>query len=361
MKLLFTCADKPTISRNRFHQKVLPQHFTYDDCISKGKSYLSRIPSILLRLPFKVIGKDVYFVAYMGHFLVPIIRLLSKKPIIYDFYLSLYDVMCHDRKLYKPNSLLGKFTYWLEKKSLQDADYIIVDTQKLIDTLSQEYHIDKKKFTRVPLTINEENVKPLKVERYKDNFTVLYVGSYIPLHGTMIIIEAAKLLQESKEDISIVMIGKGPDLDKCKTLAKQYGLANIEFKGFMSLEKLNYYYNATDINLGLFNNGERANSVVLNKTNDSFRVGKPHLTLETDAMKESFSNNKDIFYVQDILPETLAKRIVEIKNNQNLVKEVEENALISYEKKLSNATATKILEENIFSKLKDFHTKSYNV
>ena len=351
MKVLFVCSDKPSISRNRFHQEVLKEHFDYDACISTGKTYLSRIPSIVLRLPFKMIGKDFYYVGYMGHFLVILMRFFTSKPIVFDFYLSIFDMLCNDRKLYKPESLLGKITYWIEKKSLEKSDFIIVDTQKLIDTLSQEYSIDIKKFVRLPLTINEQNIKPIKVDPYSDTFSVLYVGSYIPLHGTPVIIKAAKILQEKNEKISLLMIGKGPELEKCKTLAKSYHLENITFKGFMSLEELNYYYNACDINLGLFNTGERANAVVLNKTNDSFRVGKPHLTLETEAMKEAFTDNEDIFFVKDILPETLANRIIELKNNPNLLKEVGENARISYDKKLSNATAKNILNTEIFTKL----------
>jgi glycosyltransferase involved in cell wall biosynthesis len=296
-------------------------------------------------------GQDFYFVSYMGHFLVIFMRMFTKKPIVFDFYLSIFDMMCNDRKVYTPESFLGKITYWIEKKSLEKADYIIVDTTKLINTLSKEYNIDKKKFVRVPLTINEENVMPKEVEPYSKNFSVLYVGSYIPLHGTTVIIEAAKILQERNEDISLLMIGKGPDLQKCQNLVKEYNLTNIEFKGFMSLEELNYYYNACDINLGLFNNGERANAVVLNKTNDSFRVGKPHLTLATEAMQEAFTDDEDIFYVQDINPETLANRIIEIKNNPELVTRVGQNALKSYEDKLSNAKAKAILEEKIFSPL----------
>ncbi len=350
MKVLFTCADKPTISRNLFHRNFLKEHYDTTECISAGKSYASRIPSILVRLPFMVWGKDVFYVGYMGHFLVLFLRLFTSKPIIFDFYLSIFDVMCNDRKLYASDSIWGRLTYWIEKKSLEKSDYIIVDTQKLIDTLSAEYHIDSSKFVRVPLTINEDNVYPKKVARYKDNFTVLYVGSYIPLHGTEVIIKAAKILQEKKENISILMIGQGPDLQKCQTLVKSYPLKNIEFKGFMPLEELNYYYNACDINLGLFNNGQRANGVVLNKTNDSFRVGKPHLTLETDAMKEAFVDNEDIFFVKDIQPETLAQRIITLKDNPALVEKVGKNALVSYETKLSNHCAKTLIEKNIFSR-----------
>lgn len=352
MKILFTCADKPSISRNRFHRKVLAQNFDYSECISEKKGYVNRIPSILLRLPFAMRNKDAYFVSYMGHFLVIFMRLFTKKPIIFDFYLSIFDMMCNDRKVYKPNSLLGKITYWIEKKSLQKADTIIVDTQKLINTLSHEYNIPKEKFVRVPLTINEDNVFPQEVKRYTKEFSVLYVGSYIPLHGTEVILNASKILEEQNSNIKILMIGQGPDLDKCKALAKEYDLKNIEFKGFMPLSELNYYYNACDINLGLFNIGQRANAVVLNKTNDAFRVGRPHLTLATEAMQEAFEDNKDIYYVQDIEAQTLASRIVEIKNNPQLLKEVSQNALKSYDKALSNAKATEILEDKIFSKLK---------
>jgi len=351
MKVLFTCADKPTIARNKFHLEILRSQFECDTCISMGKSYLSRIPSILACLPFKIPGKEFIFVSYMGHFLVLWVRLFTKKPIVFDFYLSIYDVMCNDRKIYAPDSLLGKLTYWMEKKSLEKADYVIVDTQKLIDTLSEEYGIDKAKFVRVPLTINEENVKPIEAKPYKDRFSVLYVGSYIPLHGTEVIVEAANILQSQGDDTFFLMIGEGPDLKKCQELAQKYQLKNIEFKGFMPLEELNYYYNATDINLGLFNNGKRANSVVLNKTNDAFRVGKPHLTLATDAMQESFTDNEDIFFVNDIRPETLAARIIKIKESPELCEQVGKNALRSYETKLSNAKAKEIMTEKIFTPL----------
>ncbi len=146
---------------------------------------------------------------------------------------------------------------------------------------------------------------------------------------------------------------KGPELKHCQELVKRYKLKNIEFKGFMTLEELNYYYNATDINLGLFNIGARANSVILNKTNDAFRVGKPHLTLETDAMKEVFRDNHDIFFVKDIEPLSLAERILELKNNPTLIKSVADESLKTYDAILSNAKATQILNDTIYTPLEE--------
>ncbi|NPA65800.1 MAG: glycosyltransferase family 4 protein [Epsilonproteobacteria bacterium] len=351
MKVLFTCADKPTISRNLFHRNYLKKHYDTIECVSEGKSYASRIPSVLFCLLKKMWSADIFFVGYMGHFLVVFLRLFTKKPIIFDFYLSIYDVMCNDRKIYTPNSLAGRFTYWIEKRSLELADFVIVDTDKLIETLSKEYGVNKEKFVRVPLTINEKNVKPVDVKKYSENFSVLYVGSYIPLHGTPLIIEAARLAQENGEKISFLMIGKGPDFETCYNLAQKYNLTNIEFKGFMPLEELNYYYNACDVNLGLFNTGERANSVILNKTNDAFRVGKPHVTLNTDAMSEAFKDEEDIFFVPENTPKSLFETLLKIKNNPTLLEKVGQNALKTYEKKLSNASAEKIVTEKIFQKI----------
>ncbi len=351
MRVLFTCADKPTISRNRFHRQTLRERFEYAECVSSAKSYPLRIPKVLACLPFKIPSADFVFVAYMGHFLVPYIRFFTKKPIVFDFYLSIYDMLCIDRKLFSPDSLMGRFIFRLEQKALKQADYVIVDTQKLIDTLSQTYDVPRQKFVKVHLTIDESQVFSVDVPRYHEDFTVLYVGSYIPLHGTPVIIETARILQERGEKVRFLMIGQGPDYQKCRDLAKKYDLKNIDFKGFMPLSELNRYYNACDINLGLFNTGERANSVVLNKTNDAFRVGRPHLTLKTDAMQEAFEDNVDIFFVPDIRPQTLADRIIEIKNNPDLLKKVGQNARRAYESKLSNHKAKEILEEKIFTPL----------
>jgi glycosyltransferase involved in cell wall biosynthesis len=68
-------------------------------------------------------------------------------------------------------------------------------------------------------------------------------------------------------------------------------------------------------------------------------------------MREAFEDNRDIFFIKDNSPQTLADKIVEIKDNPKLLKEVGDNALVSYDDKLSNAKAKEILENQIFSKI----------
>jgi len=171
MKILFTCGDRPLMARNKFYRNLLKEKYDYTECVSHGKSYASRLPSIFMRLPFMLWKKDVFFVSYMGYFLVIFIRFFSKKPIIFDYYVSLHEMMCGDRNLFPADSWRGKFTFWLDKRSLELADYIIVDTTPLIDGAVNTYGIDRNKFMRLPVAVNEEMIHPVNVTRHREVFT----------------------------------------------------------------------------------------------------------------------------------------------------------------------------------------------
>lgn len=351
MKLLFTCSDRPEMSRNKYYRRVLSERYSYTECISHGKTYAQRLPSILFRLFFKLWNKDVYFVSYMGYFLVIYLRFFTKKPIVFDYYISLHEMICEDRKLFKADSLVGKITFWLDRRSLELADYVIVDTTQLINKASSTYGINKDKFIRLPLAVNEEKIFPKEIQRHRKMFTCVYMGTYIPFHGVDILMNAAKILEDKGEEVYFLMLGKGQKYTESVDLAKKHQLANIEFIDYVSMEELNDYYNASDVTLGAFGSGERAKVFITNKAYEAFAIGKPHLTLESPAMKELFVGDESIFFVKDSSPETLANKILEIKNNDALRKKVASNAMNLYKGTLSNEKVTELLEKEVLTKL----------
>ena len=296
-------------------------------------------------------NKDVYFVSYQGYFLVIFLRIFTKKTIVFDYYVSLHDMIIQDRKLSTADSLLGRLTFWLDKRSLELADYVIVDTTQLINTAVENYGIDRSKFTRLPLAVNEEKIFKKEIERHKDMFTMVYMGSYIPFHGVDIVMDAAKILEDKGEEVYFLMLGKGQKYEESTALAKKHALKNIEFIDFVTMEELNDYYNASDVTLGAFGAGERAKVFITNKAYESFAVGKPHITLDTPAMNELFVGDESIFFVKDSTPESLAQKILEIKHDEKLRKIVSENAYNLYVKKLTNKSVTALLEEKILNKL----------
>jgi glycosyltransferase involved in cell wall biosynthesis len=349
MKILFTCGDRPEMARNKYYRTLLSQKYDYTEAVSHASGYAKRLPSIFFQLLYKVWGKDAYFVSYMGYYLVIFLRLFTKKPIIFDYYVGLHDMMCNDRKLFKPDSFMGKFTFWLDKRSLELADHVIVDTTPLIDDAMATYGVDRSKFLRLPVAVNEEKIFPKEIARHNNAFTLVYMGSYIPFHGVDKVIEAANILQERGEEVYFLMLGKGQTYETNVTLAKTYNLENIEFISYVSMEELNDYYNASDVTLGTFSGSDRSKLFITNKGYESFAVGKPHLTLENNALNELFTDNKDIFYIQEPSAQALADRIVEIKNNPTLCQTVANNALKLYQETLSNEKVTQRLEEKILN------------
>jgi len=350
MKVLFTCGDRPLMARNKFYRKVLSEKYDYTECISHGKTYARRLPSIFLRLPFKLWNKDLIFVSYMGYFLVIFIRIFSKKPIVYDYYLSLFEMLCLDRKLFKEDSLLGKFTFWLDKRSLELADYIILDTSTMIKGAVDRYDIDPDKFIRLPLAVNEEKIYPMDVKRHKEMFTFVYMGSYIPFHGVDILMKAAKLVQDKGMEFHLLMLGKGQTYEENMQLSKDLKLKNIEFISYVSMEELNHYYNASDVTIGVFVNSVRSKGFITNKAYEAFAIGKPHLTLKTPAMQELFVDNETIFFVDESSEVALAERMLEIIDNKALRDKVAVNAMNLYQTKLTNEKVVELLEEKVLSK-----------
>jgi len=353
VKVLFTCSDRPLMGRNKFYRNLLSQRYDYSECVSHGKTYATRLPSVLSRLPFMLYGKDAFVVSYMGYFLVVLIRLFSKKPIVFDYYVSLYEMMVDDRKKFKEGSVMAKLCFWLDKRSLELADYVVVDTTPLIDKAVNTYGVDRKKFLRLPASVNEEKLFPSDVGRYKEAFTLVYMGSYIPFHGVDRIVNAAKILEDKGVDVFFVMLGSGQTYKENTALAKKLGIKNIEFISYVSMDELNYYYNAADVTLGTFSGSERSKVYVTNKAYDSYAVGKPHLTVKNPALDELFTDNKDIFYMYEPTAEALADRVTEVKNDQGLCDEVANNALKIYNEQLSNARITERLEKEILIKVEE--------
>jgi len=105
------------------------------------------------------------------------------------------------------------------------------------------------------------------------------------------------------------------------------------------------------VTLGAFGDNERSKIFITNKAYESFALGKPHITIESPAMKELFEDDETIFFVKDSTPESLAKKILEIKNDKELCQKVATNALALYNDKLSNEKVTALLEKEVLSKL----------
>ena len=239
LKILFISGRESTYTRNSVILKGLKANgVDIIECTDSSKSYFLRYPKVLLQFILKIQENfDIIFIGFLGQPLVPIINKLSNKPIVFDAFLSTYDTMCYDRKKLKPESVGGRFFYWLDKHSCELADTVLLDTNAHIDYFVNTFGLKRDKFQRVFVGADDSIFNPIKVDSDETIFKVFYYGTYLPLQGIEYIIKAAKKLEVYK-DIKFKIVGKGMEYKKTMKLVQELGVNNIDFIDWVPYNEL---------------------------------------------------------------------------------------------------------------------------
>ena len=345
MKILFIAGREPAYVRNAMMLKCLEKNgIEIIDCTDSSATYPVRFLKVLLKfLTHKNENFDCVFVAFLGQPLVPIIRKLTGKPVIFDAFLSTYDTMCFDRKRFKPDSLAGRFFFWLDRYSCVQADSILLDTDAHIDYFTKTFDLPREKFQRVFVGADESLFYPREVKREDDTFRVFYYSSFLPLHGTEYIVQAADKLRNEK-DIEFIVVGKGLGHKRIRILAQSLEVDNIRFIDWLPYEQLPLAIAQADICLGgHFSGIDKARRVIAGKTFQFLAMKKPVIVGDCPGNRELLTDREDALFVTMADAGALADAILELKNNVTLREHIaEEGYKIFMENCTSDAIAEKL-------------------
>lgn len=324
MKILFIAGREPSYVRNAMFLKALEK--TGDElilCTDSSPTYPARFLKVIWKfLLRKNEDFDCVFVGFLGQPLVPIIRMLTGKPVIFDAFLSTYDTICFDRKMFMPDSLPGKLFYRLDRYSCEKSDCILLDTAAHIDYFTKTFGVPKRKFHRVFVGADESLFYPREVKRDDGAFRVFYYSSFLPLHGTEYIIQAADRLRERKE-IEFVIVGKGPERIRIRSLARSRGVDNIRFIDWLPYEQLPLEIANADICLGgHFSDIAKARRVIAGKTFQFLAMKKPVIVGDCEGSRELLTDRQNAIFVRMADADSLADAILELKNNVTLREQI---------------------------------------
>ena len=84
---------------------------------------------------------DFLFIGFPNHGLVILAKLLTRKPIIFDPFISLYNTIVEDRKQSTKYSLSSAKAYILDKLSVYIADLVISDTSSHADYFVRTFKV----------------------------------------------------------------------------------------------------------------------------------------------------------------------------------------------------------------------------
>jgi glycosyltransferase involved in cell wall biosynthesis len=219
-----------------------------DSFYKKFTSYILhhfRIIRCLLSLNY-----DLIYVHYLTHH-IPVLFLLlpfKKKPWVLNSHGS--DVIglqkntfldFFARIIFKKTDLLVVPTSYFKEKVLKN--YPFIEPEKIF--ISPSGGIDPEKFYPKNLT-NLTNLKPQTSDLRL--LTLGFVSRFVKEKGWKTFLDVLVLLKKEDFSFRAIMAGKGPDEEKIKKYIQQKKLTDrVDFRGFISQEKLVDIYNEVDI------------------------------------------------------------------------------------------------------------------
>ncbi|RII25026.1 MAG: glycosyl transferase family 1 [Geobacter sp.] len=343
MKILFIAGREPAYVRNAMLLKCLEKSgHDIIDCTDSSATYPARFLKVILKFLAQK-NFDCVCVGFLGQPLVPIIRKLTSKPVIFDAFLSTYDTMCFDRRRFTPDSLAGKFFFWLDRYSCTQANRILLDTDAHIEYFTKTFGLPGTTFNRVFVGADESLFYPREVKREDTKFRVFYYSSFLPLHGTEYIVQAAGRLREQKE-IEFVVVGKGMMHSKVLSLAQSLGVDNIRFIDWIPYEQLPLEISRADVCLGgHFSDIDKAKRVIAGKTFQFIAMKKPVIVGDCPGNREIFIDRQNAVMVRMADAVSLADAILELSDNAALREKIAEEGYKVFIKKCNTAAIGRAL------------------
>jgi len=243
---------------------------------------------------------------------------LSRRPLLLDAYLSVYNSIVHERKLARSGSLKARLVYTLERTACRLADRVLLDTQAHIAYFCELYGLTEGHFALVPIGADDHFFQPGGPRRPAERpFRVIYHGKYIPTAGVEYILRAAALLTDDPA-FAFEFIGEGEGKAAAQQLAVDLSLPNVTFLGWMEKEELVHHLHAADVCLGNFGKTPQAQHAVSNKVYEGLALGLPVLTADTPANREVVRHGETAYLCPAADPEALAAALRALKANPEL-------------------------------------------
>lgn len=196
-------------------------------------------------------------------------------PIILDAMMSPYGALWEEYKFGMPGRLAAIPWYPIERSTLRDAAFILTDTPAHQKYLADLHEIRENKIESIPVGA-DENVLAGGAPELAPNttFTVLFYGSFLPLHGVDVILQAVSRL--SGQPIRFEFIGCGRrDAKRIAAACEQAGIEYSHRKWIEYEILVSEIIPRADLCLGgPFGKTPQARRVVTGKTSQSLALGK---------------------------------------------------------------------------------------
>jgi glycosyltransferase involved in cell wall biosynthesis len=287
----------------------------------------------LLKKYLKIGDYDVMVVGYPGQFDVLLARVLTwlnRKPLAWDIFMSIYLITI-ERGLDQQSKLSAGMLKFIERLALKLPNRLILDTSQYEAWFTHTYWMKAERFRLVPTGADDRIFSPqTDVLAGDGTCKVLYYGTFIPNHGVMYMVEAAKILA-SHAEIRFELIGSGPELEKAKEYVANQELANVEFIEWMDKQELKMHIQQADICLGAFGTTPQSMMTIQNKIYEAAAMRKALVSGDSPAIRQAFTHGQDIYLCERANGQALAEAILILWKNPLMRGQIAQAGYVLYQ------------------------------
>jgi glycosyltransferase involved in cell wall biosynthesis len=268
---------------------------------------------------WKIGDHECVIVGYPGYFDIFLARLLNlfgRRQVVLVAFISLYDTIVVDRGQLAIGSWKAKALKWIDRMAFARADLVLVDTRQQGDYYADLLGLPRDRFERsfVGHEFDRFETDEGSGKGASGKFEVLFFGTYVPLHGIDVILDAAELLR-TEADIVFTLIGNGQLYPQMREQARVRNLTHIRFiDTWMEAEGLAERVHQADVCLGIFGRTEKAARVIPYKVFGALALQKPVVTRESPAVLELLADGESALLCREGTGRELADAILKLRD-----------------------------------------------
>ncbi len=292
---------------------------------------------------------DIVLVGYLGHldvFVARALTLFSRRPVVLDAFISLYDTLVVDRKMFRSGSAAAGLLRRIDRWSCLAATHVLVDTQSHIDGFVELFGLHRSRFTAVLVGADPEVFyEPPHDQRIGPApFRVLHYSKFSPLHGLPFILQAAKELQD-EPDVEFVLVGGGQLREQVDAWIRELNLTNLVRLDWMTPDELRVAIANAGACLGVFGDTPKAGRVIPNKVYQALACGGALITRDGPGPRELLVDGKHALLCAPADPKAIAACVRRLKDDSNLRVSLKKEAASLFLRSCTPRTVTAPLVE----------------
>ncbi len=248
-------------------------------------------------------------------------------PVVLDLHDNMPEVMKLYPHLQKfPGKYIISPKKWKikEEEFIRKADKVISVSPEFLETLAIRLPKEKEKLILVPNTIRTSFFKDYIVEqsileKYKNNFVLLYLGDTHLRRGLQTAIAAVATLKISIPNIKLVIVGKNTTDTILKKQVRDLEIADyVDFEGWQSVSLFQSYILASSICISPLHRNLQHDVAYANKIFQYMSFAKPLLVSNATAQQKLIEKvNAGLVHIdRDITDFT--NKVLELYKNEKL-------------------------------------------